>query len=242
MHLNIAICEDHYEDLCCLKHFADDFFQEQNLPSKIVSFSDGEAFLAVHKTQPFDIVFMDIFLDNSNGMAAAQQACSLHPLQIIFTTCSREHAIEAFGINAAHYLIKPLTEAAVRQALERSLLRLNLNYSRQIPIKTSRGIVSIPVHNIIYIEVFNKICLIHTEKNTFQTYSSLDALFELLDDAIFMRAQRSYIVNMNYIDIFYFDHIQLTNGLEIILSRNNRSDLKKQYQQFLFQLARRGNL
>lgn len=47
---------------------------------------------------------------------------------------------------------------------------------------------------------------------------------------------------MNYIDIFYFDHIQLTNGLEIILSRNNRSDLKKQYQQFLFQLARRGNL
>lgn len=54
-----------------------------------------------------------------------------------------------------------------------------------------------------------------------------------------MRAQRSFIVNMNFIESFYFDHIVLSTKKEIVLSRNTRSQLKNQYQQFLFRLARR---
>ena len=96
--------------------------------------------------------------------------------------------------------------------------------------------------NIIYIEVFNKISVIHTTGNTLQTYTSLDALFEALGPHMFMRAQRSYIVNMKFIDSFFYDHILLQNRLEIKLSRNNRSILKTQYQNFLFDLARKGEL
>lgn len=99
-----------------------------------------------------------------------------------------------------------------------------------------------PAFTIIYIEVFNKICTIHTEKNSFQTYTSLDALSELLDGDSFMRAQRSFLVNMKYIESFYFDHIVMQSGKEIVLSRNNRAGLKNQYQQFLFHLARRGTI
>ena len=39
---------------------------------------------------------------------------------------------------------------------------------------------------------------------------------------------------------FYFDHVVLQNGKEIVLSRNSRGELKNQYQQFLFHLARKG--
>ncbi len=44
------------------------------------------------------------------------------------------------------------------------------------------------------------------------------------------------------IDLFYFDHIVMQSGKEIVLSRNNRAGLKNQYQQFLFHLARRGTI
>ena len=57
-----------------------------------------------------------------------------------------------------------------------------------------------------------------------------------------MKAQRSFIVNMNFIELFYFDHIVLANGKDIVLSRSNRTELKNQYQQFLFRLARRGEI
>ncbi len=82
-----------------------------------------------------------------------------------------------------------------------------------------------------------KLCLIHTEKNEFRTYTSLDALFEQLDDS-FLRLQRSYVVNMNFIESFLFDRVILKNNMEIMLSRSNRSEMKKQYQSFLFQMAR----
>ena len=81
--------------------------------------------------------------------------------------------------------------------------------------------------------------MIHTAKRSFQTYMTLNSIFELLDDS-FMKAQRSFIVNMHAIESFYFDHIVLTDGKDIVLSRKNRSDLKKQYQDFLFHAARRG--
>ncbi|WP_193554379.1 hypothetical protein [Schaedlerella arabinosiphila] len=45
---------------------------------------------------------------------------------------------------------------------------------------------------------------------------------------------------MKYIESFYFDHIVMHGGKEIVLSRSSRTELKNQYQQFLFHLARRG--
>ena len=75
-------------------------------------------------------------------------------------------------------------------------------------------------------------------KSDFRTYTSLDALFEQLDDA-FLRAQRSYVVNMRFVESFLFDRVILAGGTEIMLSRSNRTELKRQYQSFLFRLARR---
>lgn len=179
-------------------------------------------------------------MNGISGMEAARDAGLTGQSRFIFTTSSREHALEAFSLNAAHYLLKPLTKDAVREALRRCLPRPEENFPKLLEVKTGPGIVPVPIDNIIYIEVFNKICTIHTEKNSFQTYTSLDALSELLDGDSFMRAQRSYLVNMKYIESFYFDHIVLQGGKEIVLSRNNRAELKNQYQQFLFHLARRG--
>lgn len=238
MKLNIAICDDDKNDCQKLRDFVQAYALNQDLPIRLTEFSNGEDFLSVHNQEPFDIVFMDIYLTGMNGTDVIA-SCNSEALQTVFTTTSREFAIEAFNLNASHYLLKPITYEAIDEAMKRCLATKDVQHFRCLEIKTNQGLVSLPVHQILYIEVFNKICLVHTEKNTFHTYSSLDSLFELLDSHTFMRAQRSYIVNMNYIESFYFDHIVLSNGEEIMLSRNTRSELKKQYQQFLFRLARR---
>lgn len=238
MQLNIAICDDDATDCQRLHDFLHTYAVNHDLPVRLTTFSDGEDFLSAHNRSPFDIVFMDIFLTGSKGTDIIA-ACHAESLQTVFTTTSREFAIEAFNLNASHYLLKPITYEAIDAAMKRCLSAKNIRHFECLDIKTRQGTISLPTHQIIYIEVFNKICLVHTEKNTYHTYSSLDSIFELLDTHTFMRAQRSYIVNMNYIESFYFDHIVLSGGKEIMLSRNTRSDQKKQYQQFLFRLARR---
>ena len=238
MKLNIAICEDDRDDCQKLHDFLQTYALHHDLLIQLTDFSNGEDFLSTHTQQPFDIVFMDIYLTGMNGTDVIASG-NYESLQTVFTTTSREFAIEAFNLNASHYLLKPITYEAIDKAMKRCLATKDVQHFRCLEIKTNQGLISLPVHQIIYIEVFNKLCSIHTEKNIFHTYSSLDSLFELLDSHTFMRAQRSYIVNMNDIESFYFDHIVLSNGKEIMLSRNTRSELKKQYQQFLFRLARR---
>ncbi len=240
--LNIAICEDDKKDcdtlLSCIRSACDML----KLKARTTVFSCAEDFLGAHEQNPFSIVFMDIYLNGSSGIHAVQDASAGKQCQFIFTTVSKEHAIEAFSLNAAHYLVKPLTCALVSEALERCLSRLKEESSRILEIKTTQGVVPIPIpmDSIIFVEVFNNICVIHTKNNSFQTYMSLSALFKLLDPAYFLRVQRSFAVNMHFIESFFYDHIILQNGKEIVISRNRRAELKKQYQQFLFRFARGG--
>ncbi|MCM1254486.1 MAG: LytTR family DNA-binding domain-containing protein [Clostridium sp.] len=237
MALNIAICDDEKSDREILLSYIHAACTALHIKEQTIVFSSGEDFLDAYKNTPFDIVFMDIYMDGINGMETILDACRTQPCQFVFTTASSEHALEAFSLNAAHYLLKPLNRDLVREALKRCLIRLPQADVKVLEVKTLQGIIPISMDSIIYIEVSNNVCTIHTKKNSVQTYMSLAALYELLDDACFIRVQRSFVVNMHFIDSFFFDHIVLQNGKEITLSRLNRADLKQQYQQFLFRLA-----
>lgn len=243
MHIEIAVCDDSQKDCQILESQIDMFMRSNNITGNITLFSSGEEFLSAKPDKPYDIVFMDIYMMGINGVDTVLEISNETTPQIVFTTVSQEHAIEAFSLNAAHYLVKPVTQNNVAEAMERCLSRIGIDNKKHIEVKTNNGTVSISINHIVYIEVFNKTCMIHTDKNNFKTNSSLDAIYRLLSNDTFMRAQRSFIVNMGYIESFSFGRIALLNGVEIVPSRSNWNELKKQYHQFLFQLARkRGNI
>lgn len=237
--MRIALCDDETVSRQALQELVRAFGDAQKLEFEIDTFSSGEDFLT--SAQEYDIVFMDIYLTGISGMETVERLGGSEWCQVVFTTTSREHAIEAFGLNAAHYLVKPLTAQAVAEALERCLSRLGQSPGKALTVKTGQGTVSVPMDKIIYIEVLDKLCTVHTAKNAFQTYASLDALYEQLDGS-FLRVQRSFVVNMGFIESFLFDRVVMQGGTEIMLSRNNKPVLKKQYQDYLFHLARRGEL
>lgn len=237
--MRIALCDDEAVSRQAMQELVQAFGNEQKLEFEIDTFSSGEDFLT--SAQEYDIVFMDIYLTGISGMETVERLGGSERCQVVFTTTSREHAIEAFGLNAAHYLVKPLTAKAVAEAIERCLSRLGQSPGKALTVKTGQGAVSVPMEKIIYIEVLDKLCTVHTAKNAFQTYASLDALYEQLDGS-FLRVQRSFVVNMDFIESFLFDRVVMQGGTEIMLSRNNKPVLKKQYQDYLFHLARRGEL
>lgn len=234
MHLEIAICDDDKYNRKMLQSHIDTYMQDHNLTGNITLFSCREDFLAGNPDSSFDIVFMDIYMTGMNGVDTVLKVSPQNTFQLVFITVSHEHAIEAFGPDAAHYLMKPITENTVAEAMERCLSRMGTNLQKRIEIRTSSGNVSIPTDQIIYIEVYNKTCIIHSEESDFETKSSLDAIYELLCDDTFMRAQRSFVVNMRFIASFSYGRINLYNGMEIAPSRSNWNKLKKQYHQFLF--------
>lgn len=237
--MRIALCDDELASIHMLQELIQAFCRNRKLELTMDLFSSGEDFLA--SAYEYDIVFMDVFLTGLSGIEAVRQSDHSRYRQIVFTTISREYAIDAFGLNATHYLLKPLTAESVAEAMERCLTRLGQGAKKVLSIKTSQGVVVIPMERIILIEVFNKLCIVRTRKGEFRTYTSLDALSEQLD-ASFLRIQRSYTINMKFVETFLFDRVIMQNGMEIMLSRNNRAELKEQYQRFLWDLARRGDV
>jgi CheY-like chemotaxis protein len=69
----------------------------------------GEAAVRLLGTEPFDAVFLDISMPGLDGMEVARVLNMLSdPPAIVFVTASETHAVEAFGIGAADYLLKPI--------------------------------------------------------------------------------------------------------------------------------------
>lgn len=107
----------------------------------------------------------------------------------------------------------------------------------KLNLTVSSCAIQLPYHRIVYLESINKRIQIYTENKVYTVYTTLDALYKELDETIFMRAQRSYIVNMEHIMAFHFDHLILDNDVRIVTSRSQRTLLKQQYQAFLLRLA-----
>ena len=86
------------------------------MPVSIKTFTSGEKLL---KEKKFDIVLLDLMLPGIHGLEVARQISDRS--RVIFITSYREHAVEAFDVNAVHYLVKPVTEERLFQALDRAV-------------------------------------------------------------------------------------------------------------------------
>jgi len=76
--------------------------------------------LVVLSHERFDAVFLDVRMPGVDGLAFARLLQRFaEPPAIVFTTGSREHAVEAFEIDAVDYLIKPVTNERLEITLSR---------------------------------------------------------------------------------------------------------------------------
>lgn len=186
-----------------------------------------------------DILFMDIYMPQSNGMELIKEWQDELHCQVVFITTSREHAVDAFQLDARHYLLKPIEDSAIDDALKRCLCCVEQESENPIlEVQTGYSLTPVSINQIRYIEVFDKLSIIHTEKTKIQTYTSLSSLYNALHATHFMKPNRSFIVSMDYIQSFHSSHLILKNGEIITLSRQRRKELKEQYQKFLFDKAR----
>ena len=87
--------------------------------ANIFPFSKPSELLAFAKNNPCDIAFLDIRMWGMNGLAVAKELKDYYPkMNIIFVTAYSKYAIEAFGLCASGYLLKPVTKEAVEREIK----------------------------------------------------------------------------------------------------------------------------
>ena len=119
----IAICDDNRFELNQLSSYVTEYMNRNNFTFELICYESGEELILQADKYQFDVVFLDIYLKKLTGIQTAIQLKALQNTNIIFTTTSTEHAIQAFSLSAVHYLLKPICYEEV----EISLNRCNLN-------------------------------------------------------------------------------------------------------------------
>jgi DNA-binding LytR/AlgR family response regulator len=216
---------------------------------EIVEMKSGEEALELIARESFDLLCIDINLGDISGTTLAATARKLLPnVEIVFATAYNNYAENAFEVDSLYYLLKPFSEAKVKRMMEKyNKKHQNIDKSesnqnkdsshlilKKIPVSVDKSIVLIDVSSIVYIEVKNHTCIIHTKtKDYIDSKTPLREYEEKLCDSGFFRIQKSFLVNLKYIlEIYpwfsnsYCVRMQGFENEILPISRNRIKELK----------------
>lgn len=169
-------------------------------------------------TQEIDLMFLDIKMPNITGIDFLKTL--KNPPKTIFTTAYRDYAIESYDLEAVDYLLKPITFERFFKSINR-LLRNNKEseitkkeavQDDYIIVKSGSKYHKIIKLNILYIESLKDYIKIHTtyDKHIVSKYKIGD-IEQKLKESHFLRVHRSYIINLNKINAFTINDIEVSS-------------------------------
>lgn len=235
----IAVCDDQPGDRARLAGMLRAILEERHLAAQLREYPSGETLLAALDGGVFSVCFLDIYMEGISGVATARHIRRRRlPAAIVFTTTSPDHMADGFEVGAVHYLVKPFTREAVETALERCLY-LAGEAERFIEVTVEREPRRVLLSDLRYAEVRNNACTLFLADGALVVYLSLEELSNLLDDPRFLRCQRSFLVNLDYVAELRGNDFLLADGARVPVSRESRAAMKTRYEQYLFKKARR---
>jgi len=205
--------------------------------SLLKSFTDPlKALMDITVEDNIDIIFMDVDMPGMTGLdlsAAIRDKTKF----LVFTSAHAKYAIDAFGVQANEYLLKPISMSKFALMINR-LLKSDMDLKRASRdedfffIKTDQvqKYIKINLKDLVAIEGLNNYVKIHTVNGMHIAYLTMKELEVKLDgNSSFIRVQRSFIISMDFINKVEGAFITLNNKLEVPLG----TTYKKNFFSFL---------
>ena len=176
------------------------------------SFGDADTAGKFMDENPVDLVFLDIRMPGADGIEFAKTIPK--ETLVIFTTAYPEYAVDSYALDAIDYLLKPVElerfQKAVEKACDYLLLLSEKSQKSQLEnvnrnhifVKSDRRFYRILFEDILFIEGLKDYVIMHTGERKIITKTTLKSMQEQLPTDIFMRVNKSYIVNLNRIESF----------------------------------------
>lgn len=228
--LKIALCEDDQLQRELVKNYIDRSLLNRNY--EIFEFKSGEELIANYP-QKLDILFLDIQMEEINGMDAAKKIRTFdNNVEIIFITGIWDYVQEGYEVRAYRYIIKPIDFNSFKTQLNICIKEIE-NQKRPSIVVTYKGEVNkIDIGSIVYIETDNRNTLIHTKEKSYRSNMGISKLEKYLEGSTFFRCHNSFLINLEYINKIGQDSVFLEE-YEIQVSRHKMKKLKIQFTSFL---------
>ncbi len=219
--MNIAICDDDKSFRNLLEKHLKIYFDERSIPLNFFQFESGEELL--NNQILFDLVFLDVEMNNINGIDAGKELKKRNPHNIIFIITSYDAYLDdAFKIRAFRFLSKPLNIVRLYKALDDAAELINNDIIVFYDVNTGMD-VRIYTNDIIYLEINKKKTKIVTVNDTYYSNEKISIWKTRLNGISFVCPHSSYIANLDY-------SIMHTRTLLILAKKDIDGNIVEKYE------------
>ncbi len=184
-----------------------------------------------------DAILLDIEMPGLDGMQLATRIHDLKsPPQIIFVTAYEDYAVDAFGLEAVDYLVKPVRPGRLQQALKRLQPESAYLESAHLAARIGDRLIRLPLQSVRVLVASDKCVIAHS----LDGQSLLDGSLKQIEEQYpghFVRVHRNALVSRSHIRSVYRN----SDGIERVeiegtdvqpeISRRNRGELKRWLKQ-----------
>jgi two-component system LytT family response regulator len=198
-----------------------------------------DAIEAIQQQEP-NILFLDIEMPRISGFELLAKLKQVH-FQVIFVTAYNEYALEAFKNNAIDYVLKPIDNTDLVEAVNKAiaivqlknesennsklvaLLEENISKNNKIIVPTQKGVSFIPQDEVLHLEGYEGYTKIHLINSTTIISSYNLGKFEKLLNAKFFKCHKSHIINLEKVRHFENEgYVVLENAYRVPISKTNK--------------------
>jgi DNA-binding LytR/AlgR family response regulator len=186
--------------------------------------------LRLLRTEPVDVVLLDIAMPGLSGLELAQVLRQFRqPPAVVFVTAHQHHAVEAFDLHAVDYLLKPVREERLYEALERVREVPANETDEQVPVELGGVTRFVRRSDVRYATAQGDYVRLHTPAGSPLVRMPLGTLEQRWADARFVRIHRSILVSLDHVDEVRLGGTPpavVVGGVELPVSRRHLPDVR----------------
>ena len=226
--LVVAVCDDEKIVAETLTEIVGDILKERERKFEIIQFYDGTSLL--ERINEIDLVFLDIDLPEHDGIYIGNRIRELNSgCTIIMATGREDYYKEAFRISALRYITKPFDKMEIYEAILAFLnTRRGENY---VDVFYKRNPLKVKEKEILYIRSMDSYSEVVVQDYVLRTEKPMNILEQELDDTLFFRIHKQYIVNMSAIDRFNKESVVIQDK-ELNISRRKKREFEMKYLEY----------
>lgn len=202
----------------------------------VVAANSGETALRVLHEQPVDAIFMDVQMPGLSGIDLARVLSRFtRQPPVVFVTAHEQHAVDAFELNVVDYVLKPVREERLSEAIRRVVHRIEGREASSAAddegIVVELGGVSrlVPRAEVLWVEAQGDYARLHTANGSHLVRVPLSTLADQWRESGFVRIHRSFLVSLGHIAEWRMDGGRCTvvvAGNELLVSRRHTRALR----------------
>lgn len=239
MELRFAVVEDRLPDAQRLESLLRLAFGGGQ-PLVCDHYESGDAFLAAFPSKEYQVIFLDICMEGTNGIETARILRRADPdLLLVFVTSSPEYVWDAFPVHPFDYLLKPYREEKLFQLAD-ELRRVLFRAEPELEVRIARQQVHLPLRKIQYAMAQNHYVRIVSddgECRAVSTFSQVEQLLRAQEN--FIVCNRGVILNMDKVPRLDCDCFEMLDGTCLPVRQKDKNSLFAQFTQYQFRHMRR---